>query len=244
MVTWGTDVEAGQAVLHALGAFLAGATRCLARELPRAPRTPSASLLGLLAGRGAGAGHTLPLAPDVLRTLRAQAVDWVVPLRDSALGPLPADTALLAAWHDQTLHAWLPAVVCRSPSVPTHVRASCLCVSRPCVCLAYLLCSLGCLGVFKKTMFCTGCFVDANHDQDNQQRVGDGDDDGRDKEEQRGCPLRVLRGSPALVQAICAFCLPTIGDNIIEDDDSDSDSESDSESDDEEDNNDDDGEHE
>lgn len=93
-------------------------------------------------------------------------------------------------------------------------------------------------------MFCTGCFVEANHDQDNQQRVGDGDDDGRDKEEQRGCPLRVLRGSPALVQAICAFCLPTIGDNIIEDDDSDSESESDSESDDEEDNNNDDGEHE
>ena len=133
-------MEAGQAVLHALGAFLAGAARCLARELPRAPRPPSASLLGLLAGRVAGAGHTLPLAPDVLRTLRAQAVDWVVPLRDSALGPLPADTALLAAWHDQTLHAWLPAVVCCFPHLSPHTCVPP--VSHGLVCVLHISCAL------------------------------------------------------------------------------------------------------
>lgn len=81
-------------------------------------------------------------------------------------------------------------------------------------------------------MFCTGCCASPSHKQDD-----DSDD----------CPLRLLRGSPALVQAICAFCLPTIRDSDSDKDaarniygDSDSDNDSDSDSDDDDDDNDDD----
>ena len=130
-----TDVEAGQTAVHALRPFLAAAGQCLERDLPRAPRGPSVSLLAFLTSRGtpATAEHrALPLAPNVLRTLRSEADAWTVPFRDSALGPIAADTALLASWHDQTLNAWLPSIVC-SFFFSSHC-ASALCVTCLSVC--------------------------------------------------------------------------------------------------------------
>ena len=137
--------------MHALGPFLTAAAESLASELPRAGSPKS--LLTILTGRGARAGtatgtataaapehRALPLAPSVLRTLRAETAGWVVPFRDSALGPLSPDAALLAGWYDQTLCAWLPAVVCPE-TIPTHILCALrVFASRLCV-LACLLCS-------------------------------------------------------------------------------------------------------
>ena len=90
------------------------------------------------------------------------------------------------------------------------------------------VCLLACCARKKKTTFCAGCC----EKPEKESRDGDRDGDS----EKSGSPLRLLRGCPALVQAICAFCLPTIrdsdGDYDDDDENEDDDNGTDSESDD------------
>ena len=124
----------------------------------------------------------------VLNRFHAEADNWVVPLRPVSLEPLSPDTVLLDSWYFQTHKLWLPAVVCSFLST-CHLP---LCV----LFLSLIVCV--CICPNQQTVFCAGCGC---HKKRKHKK---------DSESEKGSPLRILCRSPALVQAICAFCIPTI----------------------------------